>query len=70
MLVQFFFKLLILAMMSTEIDLCIILITYALNKYPNVSENVFYLSIIITKVVLFVTVIRILVFVEYTRVFQ
>ena len=44
--------------------------TYFLNKYLNVSENLFYLSVIILKIVLIVTVIRIIVYVEYTRVFQ
>ena len=63
-------KLLILAMISTKIDLCLILMTNVLNKYPNVSENLFYLSIIVPTVVLFVTVIRIIICVESTGVFQ
>ena len=44
--------------------------TYVLNKYPNVSENVLYLSIRIPTVVLIVTVIQIIMCVESTRVFQ
>ena len=44
--------------------------TYVLNKYPNLSEKLFYLSIIIPTVVLFVTVIWIIICVEYTLVFQ
>ena len=51
------YKLLILAIISTEIDLCLILMPYVFNKYPNVSKNLFYLSIIISIVGLIVTVI-------------
>ena len=46
------------------------LMNYVLNKYLNISENVFYLSIIIPTVVLIVTVIRILLCVKSTHVFQ
>ena len=59
-----------LAMISTQIYLCLILMTYVINKYPNVSETLFYLSIIIPTVVLIVTVIRIIIYVESTRVFS
>ena len=38
--------------------------SYVLNKYPNISENYFYLTIIILIVVLFVTVIQIIICVE------
>ena len=44
--------------------------TCVINKYPNVSEHLFYLSIIIPTVVLFVTVIRIIICIKSTRVFQ
>ena len=44
--------------------------TYVLNKYLNVSETLFYLSMIILTVVLIVTAIQILICVESTRVFQ
>ena len=40
------------------------------NKYPNISESLFNLSIIIPTVVLFVTVTRIIIYVESTYVFQ
>ena len=43
--------------------------TYVLNRYPNLSDF-FNLSIIILTVVLFVTIIRIMICVESTRVIQ
>ena len=44
--------------------------TYVINKYSKVSENVFYLSMIIPIVVLIVTVIWIMICVESMHVFQ
>ena len=44
--------------------------TSVLNKYPSVFENLFNLSMIIPKVALFVTVIRIIICVASTRAFH
>ena len=52
-----FFKLLMLVVISILIYLCLILMTYVLNKYLNVSETLFCLSMIILTVVLIVTII-------------
>ena len=56
-----FFKLLILAMIFTQIYLCLVLMTYVLNKYPNLTKQLFDLSMIIPTVVLFVIVIPIII---------
>ena len=65
-----FFELLMLAMISTLIYLCLVLMTSVLNKYLNVTKTLFYLSMIIPKVVLIVIIIQIIICVESTRVFQ
>ena len=56
-----FFKLLILAMIFTQIYLCLVLMNYVLNKYPNLTKQLFDLSMIIPTVVLFVIVIPIII---------
>ena len=43
------------------------LITYVFNKYPNLSKILFYLSIIIPTVLLIVTLIQMIICVEYAR---
>ena len=56
-----------------DIDLNIFmshLITYVLNKYPNVSKTLFYLNIIIPTVVLIVAIIKMIICVEYMRFFS
>ena len=59
--------------LGNDIDLNIFMITlmtYVINKYTNLSETMFYLSIIIPTIVLTVTIIQIIICVESTRVFQ
>ena len=46
------------------------LMTFVIYKYLNVFKILFYLSTIILTVVIFMTVIRIVICVESTRVFQ